>query len=275
MASSQVGNKSRVVSVLLVAMITYANGRLVTFSNSLPRITSSGNLSGWNMTGEIIDSHSNVIVQVNGTFFLYGEYHANGHDEGKTSTLPKLSVYTSKDMHTWVFRGLLHNNTAETWGPAAARMNFWCPNAVWDEHRQRMVLYFTNQGVSPAQWGVATSQDGIHFDLVSLASKSSQTDTGSVDGNALLIDDDGVGYIAFSTVQKGGNRSGDHMVTIDRLEPDLLSSTRQLAAPIFPDPFVEGVLFFKRRGYYYLVYSSCCCCCTAGAGGQEERGPSA
>ena len=50
----------------------------------------------------------------------------------------------------------------------------------------------------------------------------------AVDGNALLIDDDGTGYIAYATIQAGGNRSGDHMVTIDRLAPDLLSSTRQV-----------------------------------------------
>ena len=79
-------------------------------------------------------------------------------------------------------------------------------------------------------------------DLVSLSSPSSQSGTpgGSVDGNALLIDDDGTGYVAFASVGAGGNRSANHMVTIDRLAPDLLSSTRQLAAPIFPDSFVEG-----------------------------------
>ena len=56
------------------------------------------------------------------------------------------------------------------------------------------------------------------------------------------------------------------MVTIDKLAPDLLSSTQQQIGPVFPDSFVEGVLLFKRSGLYYLIYSSCCCCCTAGAG---------
>ena len=77
-------------------------------------------------------------------------------------------------MASWHFRGLLHNNTNATWGAAAAAMNFWCPDAVhvWDSKRQRMVVYFTNQGARPsAMWGVATSADGIHFDLVSLESK--------------------------------------------------------------------------------------------------------
>ena len=62
--------------------------------------------------------------------------------------------------------------------------------------------------------------------------------------------------------------------TIERLAPNLLSSTRQLAAPFFPDSFVEGVIFFKRLGVYYLIYSSCCCCCTAGAGAVVFRASS-
>ena len=61
-------------------------------------------------------------------------------------------------------------------------------------HRETTIQhrYFTNQGVSPAAWGVATSVDGIHFDLVTLRGRSSQY-PGAVDGNALLIDDDGTG----------------------------------------------------------------------------------
>ena len=106
-------------------------------------------------------------------------------------------------------------------------------------------------------WGVATSTDGVHFDLVNLTAHNSQTDTpgGSVDGNALLIDDDGTGYIAFATVGRGGTRPGDHMVTIERLAPSLTASTQQMVAPFFPDTFVEGVQFFKRASLYYLIYS--------------------
>ena len=56
------------------------------------------------------------MLEVNGTFFLYvrilpsslslrhtqarvvvqGEYHADGHDEGRSSPLPKLGVFTSQ-----------------------------------------------------------------------------------------------------------------------------------------------------------------------------------
>jgi beta-xylosidase len=204
-------------------------------------------------------------------YFLYGEWHSTGHNEGSSSLVPKLSVYTSTDLNTWRFEGLLHNNTAAGWGPEAERMNFWCPDAV--VANGKVIVYFTNQGVSPAAWGVATSVDGVHFDLVTLRGQSSQH-PGAVDGNALFIDDDGAGYIAYATVDAGGDRVGDHMVTIDRLAPDYLSSTQRLAAPVFNDTFVEGVMIFKRLQTYYLVFSSCCCCCTAGAGAVVFRSSS-
>ncbi len=253
-------------TVLHALVLRRCTGRTVSFSNVEPRRVAA--------TGEIVDSHSNVMLEINGTFYLYGEWHANGHNEGRGSPVPKLSVYTSTDMTSWEFRGLLHNNTADGWGAAAEKSNFWCPDAVWDHRRQRVVLYFTNQGTAGG-WGVATSSDGVHFTLQHLGIGSSQGGTaGGIDGNALLLDDDGVGYVAYSTIAPGGNRSADHMVTIDRLSPDLLSSTQQQVGPVFPDSFVEGVLLFKRAGVYYLIYSSCCCCCTAGAGATVFRSES-
>ena len=68
-------------------------GRTMRWSNVLPRITAATDYPPYQAVGEIVDSHSNVVVEVNGTFFLYGEYHANGHNEGPGSPVPKLSVY--------------------------------------------------------------------------------------------------------------------------------------------------------------------------------------
>ena len=61
-------------------------------------------------------------------------------------------------MNTWTFGGLLHNNTAATWGAAAEKSNYWCPDAVWDATRQRVVLYFTNQGLARMWLGGRTFQ---------------------------------------------------------------------------------------------------------------------
>ena len=104
-----------------------------------------------------------------------------------------------------------------------------------------------------AYWGVAESSDGIHFELISLnetgaphlrptrrslaAETLASGNKGVInpkDGNAVLIDDDGVGYIAYTAISPStslhGSRppgfKGDHMVAIERLTPDLLHSTK-------------------------------------------------
>ena len=57
----------------------------------------------------------------------------------------------------------------------------------------------------------------------------------------------------------------DHVVAIDKLAPDYLSSTGEQIV-ILPDYFVEGVMLFKRKSTYYVIYGSCCCACRQGSG---------
>eukprot|EP01050_Picozoa_sp_SAG11_P010754 SAG11_NODE_1097_length_5882_cov_3.116376_5_plen_462_part_00 len=58
------------------------------------------------------------------------------------------------------------------------------------------------------------------------------------DGNAIMIDDDGVGYIAYTAINPGSGLPG-HMVAIERLTPDLLHSTKEQVGVLFPDSGVE------------------------------------
>lgn len=113
-----------------------------------------------------------------------------------------------------------------------------------------------------AAWGVAASADGVHFELSSLTETAALKS--SLDGSAILVDDDGVGYVMYTAIHVPGQP--DHVVAIDRLAPDLLSSTKQQVGSLFPDSFVEGVMLFKREGRYYALYGSCCCACREGSG---------
>ena len=93
------------------------------------------------------------------------------------------------------------------------------------------------------------------------------------DGNAVLIDDDGVGYIAYTAITPFGPHppNRDHLVAIERLTPDLKSSTKQQVGSLFHEDFVEGVMIFKRHGFYYIIFSSCCCACRWGSGAVVHR----
>jgi hypothetical protein len=90
----------------------------VTIRNDVPRVDTGGN---------IVDAHSgNVVGPVNGTYYFYGERYRNatGMDwkwvEGGYA--PKLTVYTSKDLVTWVDRGLCL--------PETLNESQWCPSVM-------------------------------------------------------------------------------------------------------------------------------------------------
>jgi hypothetical protein len=144
---------------------------------------------------------------------------------------------------------------------------------------------------------VAESDDGVHFSLITLnetgvqgAGRTARSDSSTIatikggsmpgqrvhrrgrsgisrskDGNAVLLDDDGTAYIAYSLMNPGAGL-GDHRVAIEKLTPDLRGTANVQVGELFPDSFVEGVMLFKRDRLYYVIYSSCCCACREGAG---------
>ena len=276
----------------------------------------------YDVDGRIVDCHSGNIVKMGDTYFMYGEYYGNNHQAVSTNTdRPRLSVYTSKDMQAWTFGGLLHNNTKgnNTWAnsglwPGAAKDmgTWWCPVGVYNQARKKIILWWTATPGSccDAFWGVAESDDGIHFELITMnetgatafhepsaapylrsqegrrtamlssrawarrrllpgASSHSLGIANSKDGNAVMVDDDGTGYIATTIINPDNANASSkrsHVVAIELLSPDLRHAAGFQVGPTFPDEFVEGVMLFKRQGRYYVIYSSCCCACRAGAG---------
>ena len=100
---------------------------------------------------------------------------------------------------------------------------------------------------------------------------------GAVDCNALLVDDDGTGYIAF-TAEAPGPGLSNHRVAIEKLTPDFTGTTKKRMGPtpsfLFPHDYVEGPMLWKRKGKYYVSYGSCCCFCRAGSGNIVLSAPS-
>lgn len=63
-----------------------------------------------------------------------------------------------------------------------------------------------------------------------------------------------------------GVQPSGHIVSIERMTPDLLGTSEVNVTGFFPDDFVESPSLFKRKGWYYLTYGSCCCGCSEGGG---------
>ncbi len=210
----------------------------VTVRNDVPRLDDQG---------RVVDAHSGLIVQHNGTYFWYGERYGNvtGMDWQWSGVAPKLGLYTSTDFETWTDRGLILPPSNGTQ---------WVPHVFYEEKSERFVAWF-----GEGNWGTAVSTDGVTFEYAGEQHKTSRLG-GSTDGNNVFVDDDGVGYIIFSASGQG------HRVSIERLAPDLLSSTKINVTGFFPDSFVECPLLFKRKDIYYVTYGTCCCACREGSG---------
>jgi hypothetical protein len=238
------------LSVLLLGA-PLASSRLVTVYNDRPR---------FDVDGQFVDAHDGSLLYHGGTFYLYGEFYGNLTGRPFVpapgwGAAPQLSVYTSPDLTTWTFRGHLFNSSV----PSNASFTKWIPTALWSPACSCFVLWFGSGG-----WCVATSLDGVHFELASNGGTSRLG--GGTDGTGILLDDDGTGYVAFSALDRGGPPPGGHLLSIERLAPDLLSSSKVNVSDFFPIDYVESPSLFKRGGRYYLLSPSCCCACRGGSG---------
>ena len=235
---------------LLTLFFFVAFGRIITIDNNVSRVDEDGN---------ILDSHSGIIVEVNGTYYLYGERY--GNTTGLVNTwasqdAPRLGVYTSKDLQSWTDHGYMLNDTNSTG---------WLPYVFYDDTTNRFICWY---GIG--DWGVAISYDGINFYHPSgIPYHQTSRLGGQTDGNMVYIDDDinKTGYIIFSgLVDYPQNESASHRVSIEILTKDYLSSTKVNITGFFPDDFVECPMLFKRKDVYYVTYGSCCCACRVGSG---------
>lgn len=219
------------LALLLLAplLLLLADAKIVTIRNDAPRLDVDGNY---------LDAHDGCLVAHGGTYFLYGESYLNatgGTFPGEWGNSPQLAVYTSPDLVTWTYRGAPLSNDA-------ADATKWIPNVLWSEAQQRFVMW----GGS-GDWFVATSVDGIAFTLATAHTTSRLG--GGTDGTGFFIDDDGQGYIAFSWTGAGFN----HVTSIERLSPDLLTSSKVNVSGFFPDSYNESPGLFKRGSTYYLT----------------------
>jgi hypothetical protein len=234
------------IAASLSGLLQQCTSKIVTIRNDVPR---------FDVNGDYLDAHDGCIVAHGGLYYLYGESYGNATGAtfpGQWGNSPQLAVYTSPDLTTWTYRGApLSSDTADS--------TKWIPNVLYSEAQQRFIMW----GGS-GDWFVATSLDGIAFNLVTAHTTSRLG--GSTDGTGFFIDDDGQGYIAFSYTGTVNNVSVDHVTSIERLSPDLLSSSKVNVSDFFPDNYVESPGLFKRGNLYYTIYGSCCCACRGGGG---------
>ena len=221
-------------------------GHRVTLRNDVPRLAADGTY---------VDAHDGMLLQHAGTYYLYGESYADQTlaTPYPWATVPRLLVYTSPDLVTWTCRGdplPMVNGT------------LWIPNVIYHKPSARFIMWYGAGG-----WSSATSSDGIHFTPSRYGRFFSRFGAAAkTDGTGLFVDDDGHGYVAFAVPFPGFDEPGHpgwpghdahdygHIVTIERMSDDLLTTSKVNVTGFFPDDLVESPTLFKRADRYYLVF---------------------
>jgi len=135
---------------------------------------------------------------------MVGEQYGNSTGFGPSPPLqaPRIVVYTSPDMATWSNRGLAFTNwSTYPYG------TFFTPWVIFNERTQMFVMWFNAylHGCCEGAWGVATSKDGVKYEVLSF--NVSGYWGSNVDGNALFVDDDQTAYLCYTSMSSGFSSS--------------------------------------------------------------------
>lgn len=196
--------------------------------------------------GEPVDAHDGSLEYFEGRFYWYGTAYGTGDGFGRTN---RFVVYSSPDLATWTPHGDIL--------PARPDGMFYRPYVKRCPGTGKYVLWFNWM---PAFWesryGVAVSDrpEGpftIHTETADLV----HGQTGDL---GLFIDDDDTPYLIYTSI------ATDHGVTIEKLAPDLLSSTKETSGILATGD--EAPTMFKRNGLYYALFDKTTCFGPTGSG---------
>lgn len=227
-----------IFSILFILSALSCTHNKVTISNIDPRTDINGN---------IVDAHDGRIIKFGGKFYWYGTSYGNTNG---FSTSNFYSCYSSSDLTNWKPEGKLI--------PDAPEGVYYRPHVIFNKATKKYVLWYNwYPTLWTGQFGVATSDNPEGpFKIENLDVKVKHTDKGVGDLN-LFVDDDETAYLVYNTIT-------DHLISVDKLSPDYLSSTLENSGFIVNNS--EANALFKREGKYYVLTDVCCCFCGDGSG---------
>lgn len=188
------------------------------------------------------------------------EKDANGNTKENTySTINKLGVISSEDLVNWTDHGEIH--VAGKDGAAKWASQSWAPAAVHKviDGKDKFFLYFANNA---SHIGVLTSDsptgpwvDPIGKPLISREETPGVADVTWLFDPAVLVDDDGQGYIYFGGGVPEGQFAMPNTARVMKLGEDMISVIGE--AEVIPAPYMfENSGINKVGNTYYYTYCS-------------------
>ena len=277
-------------SVLFLLLPRLATAKRVTISNTAPRLS---------VNGDIVNAHDGTIRWFDGAWWMhaaeYGECwdppHQGCEMSGPTRNAScgfephhNVSIWRSPDLSSGSWQFIGHAVRCAELADCAI---LYRPHLVFNPATRLYVLfwnYVDKRGQYAGNQAATASSPAGPFTVATHAPINTSLPTGDFD---VLVDPNGgIGYIAYSA---------QHLLFIEQLSPDLLSTTgvsaaipggihpespspsapsmmRQHQKPLppslvaFPVRFVEAPVLFERRGRYYALFGHCCCFCYQGSG---------
>lgn len=203
-------------------------------------------------------------IEYNGRMYIYLtndilEYDFAGTVIDNTfAKINKLTVISSEDLVNWTDHGEIH--VAGPDGAAKWASQSWAPAMAHKvvDGQDRFFLYFSNSG---SNIGVLTSDsplgpwtDPLGKPIIERATPGVE-DVVWIFDPAVLVDDDGQGYIYFGGGIPEGKGAAPETARVAKLGEDMISIDGQ--AQMIPNPYhFESSGIHKYNGKYYYTYSS-------------------
>jgi hypothetical protein len=206
-------------------------------------------------------------MEYDGRIYIYMtndilQYNADGSVRDNTySLINKITVVSSDDMVNWTDHGEIP--AAGSQGAAKWANNSWAPAAAHKtiDGKEKFFLYFADSangiGVLTADSPIGPFTDPLGKALINRNTPGASDVTWLFDP-AVLVDDDGSGYIYFGGGVPAGKESDPGTARVAKLGADMisldLSASGGTAKPINPPWLFEDSGINKYNGKYYYSY---------------------
>lgn len=186
------------------------------------------------------------------------EYDVHPNSDNSYGNINTINCISSKDLVNWTDHGVMKVAKRGS-GPASWASCSWAPTACHKKinGKEKFFLYFANNGsgigvvTSDSPWGPWT--DPIGKELISRSTPNCNNVTWLFDP-AVLVDDDGTGYIYFGGGVPNGKQADPGTARVAKLNSDFIS-INGTPATINPPYLFEDAGANKIAGKY--VYSYC------------------
>ena len=252
------------------ATMTKANkGIKTTFTN----FDSTGaQVTRFDTAGNAVDAHDGQIAFFEGIYYLYGTSYDCGFVWQKPNApFGGFKCYSSTDLVHWKDLGFLFDASTPEWQARCNGNTYggYRPKVIYNAATRRYVMWFNAYDNSSGYHAFTSSAPYGPFtpvpDPVVAVNKGLPPGLNNGD-EALFVDDDGVGYIAYTDWRTGGG------IVIERLTPDYLSGAGDYVRTTKSG--TEAPALFKRNGIYYMTYSDPNCGYCGGTGTSYMRAKS-